>query len=142
MMKIKMTIVYKVLTILMWTAISAGLMVLLVSAVRKERTMVCKAVQVEFTDSQPFRMLDEMEIISTLWPDQKKAFPQGKNLFLLIYMHWSASWRKIPGFSLQTCSLISTMYCASMCNRELLLPGCLHPQAVQFTWMKVSLCSQ
>ena len=63
MMKIKMTIVYKVLTILMWTAISAGLMVLLVSAVRKERTMVCKAVQVEFTDSQPFRMLDEMEII-------------------------------------------------------------------------------
>ena len=80
MMKIKMTIVYKVLTILMWTAISAGLMVLLVSAVRKERTMVCKAVQVEFTDSQPFRMLDEMEIISTLWPDQKKAFPQGKKL--------------------------------------------------------------
>jgi len=81
MMKIKMTIVYKVLTILMWTAISAGLMVLLVSAVRKERTMVCKAVQVEFTDSQPFRMLDEMEIISTLWPDQKKAFPQGKKTY-------------------------------------------------------------
>ena len=72
--------VYKVLTILMWTAISSGLMVLLVSAVRKERTMLCKAVQVEFIDNQPFRMLDEMEIISTLWPDQKKAFPQGKKL--------------------------------------------------------------
>ena len=79
-MKINMNIVYKVLTILLWTAISSGLMVLLVSAVRKERTMVCKAVQVEFTDNKPFRMLDEMEIISTLWPDQRKAFPQGKKL--------------------------------------------------------------
>lgn len=79
-MKIKMNIVYKVLTIFMWTAISAGLMVLLVSAVRKERTMVCKAVQVEFIDKKPFRMLDESEIIATLWPDAKKAFPQGKNL--------------------------------------------------------------
>ena len=79
-MKIKMNLVYKVLTILMWTAISAGLMVLLVSAVRKERTMVCKAVQVEFTDKKPFRMLDEAEIISTLWPDQKKAYPLGKKL--------------------------------------------------------------
>jgi len=80
MMKIKMNIVYKVLTILMWTSISAGSMVLLVSAVRKERTMVCKAVQVEFTDNKPFRMLDESEIISTLWPDPKKAFPQGEKL--------------------------------------------------------------
>lgn len=79
-MKIKMNIVYKVLTILLWTGISVGLMVLLVSAVRKERTMVCKSVQVEFIDKKPFRMLDEMEIISTLWPDQKKAFPQGKKL--------------------------------------------------------------
>ena len=79
-MKIKMNIVYRVLTILMWTAISGGLMVLLVSAVRKERTMVCKAVQVEFTDKKPFRMLDESEIISTLWPEQKKAFPLGKKL--------------------------------------------------------------
>ena len=79
-MKINMNIVYKVLTILLWTAISSGLMVLLVSAVRKERTMVCKAVQVEFTDNKPFRMLDEMEIISTLWPDQRKVFPQGKKL--------------------------------------------------------------
>jgi cell division protein FtsQ len=42
--------------------------------------MVCKAVQVEFTDNKPFRMLDEMEIISTLWPDQKKGFPQGEKL--------------------------------------------------------------
>lgn len=80
MMKIKMNFVYKVLTILMWTAISGGLLVLLVSAVRKERAMVCKAVQVEFTDNKPFRMLDESEIISTLWPDAKKAFPQGKKL--------------------------------------------------------------
>lgn len=80
MMKIKMTIVYKVLTIFMWTAISSALVVLLVSAVRKERTMVCKAVHVEFIDDKPFRMLDESEIISTLWPDQKKAFPQGKKL--------------------------------------------------------------
>ncbi len=86
MMKIKMNIVYKVLTILMWTGISAALMVLLVSAVIKERTMVCKAVQVEFTDNKPFRMLDESEIISTLWPDQKKAFPQGKKLvFVNLY---------------------------------------------------------
>jgi cell division protein FtsQ len=79
-MKIKMNIVYKVLTILMWTAISSGLMVLLVSAVRKERTMICKAVQVEFTDNKPFRMLDESEIISALWPDHKNAFPKGKKL--------------------------------------------------------------
>jgi len=79
-MKIKMKIVYKVLTIFMWTAISAGLMVLLVSAVRKERTGVCKAVRVEFIDNKPFRMLDEMEIISTLWPDQKNGFPEGKKL--------------------------------------------------------------
>lgn len=80
MMKIKMNIVYKVLTILMWTAISSGLLVLLVSAVRKERTMLCKAVKVEFTDNKPFRMLDEMEIISTLWPNQQKGLPEGKKM--------------------------------------------------------------
>jgi len=80
MMKIKMNIVYKVLTILMWTAISSGLLVLLVSAVRKERTMLCKAVKIEFIDNMPFRMLDEMEIISTLWPNQQKGLPEGKKM--------------------------------------------------------------
>lgn len=75
-----MKIVYKVLGIFLWTLISAGVLVLLVSAVKKERTMVCKEVTVAFTDQQPFRMLDEMEIISALWPDAQKGLPQGKKM--------------------------------------------------------------
>ena len=79
-MKIKMKIVYKVLVIFLWTLISSGVLVLLVSAVKKEQTMVCKEVKVVFTDQQPFRMLDEMEIISALWPDAQKGLPQGKKM--------------------------------------------------------------
>lgn len=72
--------VYKVLVIFLWTLISSGVLLLLVSAVKKERTMVCKDVSVVFTDLQPFRMLDETEIISALWPDAQKGLPQGKKL--------------------------------------------------------------
>jgi cell division protein FtsQ len=79
-MKINKNIVFKVLTVLMWTVVSSGVLVLLVSAVRKERTMVCKSVHVEFMGNQPFRMLDEYEIISTLWPNQQKGLPEGKKM--------------------------------------------------------------
>lgn len=82
-MKIKMKIVYKILFMLLWTGISSGILVMLVSAVQKERTMLCKELRVAFIDQQPFRMLDETEIISALWPDAQKGQPQEKKLIAL-----------------------------------------------------------
>lgn len=68
MMKINKHIVKQVLTILLWLCIGSGITMLLISAVTKEQKNLCKEVVVEFDDQLPFRMLDEDEIVYTLWP--------------------------------------------------------------------------
>lgn len=68
----------QVLTIILWISIGGGITVLLISAVAKEQKNLCKEVVVEFEDQLPFRMLDEDEIIYTLWPAAKNTYPVGK----------------------------------------------------------------
>ena len=77
---IKKTTINKILNITAWSAIGAGILVLLVSAVQKERAERCRDVVVEFNEQQSFRMLDELEIISALFPDQQSNHPKGKQL--------------------------------------------------------------
>jgi len=79
-MKINKKMIWKVLTILLWVSIGSGVVVLLVSAVRKEQSKLCKEVVVEFKDNLPFRMLDETEIEYTLWPAGGNTNPVGKQL--------------------------------------------------------------
>lgn len=77
---IKKTTIFKILNIAAWSAIGAGILVLLVSAVQKERNERCRDVVVEFNEQQLFRMLDEHEILSALFPDQQRNHPKGKLL--------------------------------------------------------------
>lgn len=77
---IKKTTILKILTITAWSAIGAGILVLLVSAVQKERAERCRDVVVEFNELQSFRMLDEQEILSALFPDQQRNHPKGKSV--------------------------------------------------------------
>lgn len=77
---IKKTTILKILTITAWSAIGAGILVLLVSAVQKERNERCRDVMVEFNEQQSFRMLDEQEVLSALFPDHKRNHPKGKLL--------------------------------------------------------------
>lgn len=81
-------IILKVLGIMLWVTITSGILLLLISAVQKEHTLKCKAVEIAFTDNKPFRMLEEEEIAGTLWPSSSVDFPVGKlissiNLFAL-----------------------------------------------------------
>jgi cell division protein FtsQ len=46
--------------------------------VNKEQKNLCKEVIVEFDDQLPFRMLDEDEIVYTLWPAARNTYPVGK----------------------------------------------------------------
>ena len=78
MMKINKHIVKQVLTILLWLCIGSGITMLLIGAVTKEQKNLCKEVVVEFDDQLPFRMLDEDEIVYTLWPAARNTYPVGK----------------------------------------------------------------
>lgn len=80
MMKINKHIVKQVLTIFLWLCIGSGITMLLISAVSKEQKNICKEVVVEFDDQLPFRMLDEDEIVYTLWPAARNTYPVGKPL--------------------------------------------------------------
>lgn len=64
---------------IVWVMIGAGIITLLVSAIKKEKQFVCNEVKVSFTDNKKYRMLNEMEILSALWPGEKNGFPVGKN---------------------------------------------------------------
>lgn len=64
---------------IVWVVIGAGIITLLVSAIKKEKQFVCNEVKVSFTDNKKYRMLNEMEILSALWPGEKNGFPVGKN---------------------------------------------------------------
>jgi len=77
-MKINKQLIRQVLTIILWLSIGTGITVLLISAVSKEQKNLCKEVIVEFDDQLPFRMLDEDEIVYTLWPAALNTYPVGK----------------------------------------------------------------
>lgn len=77
---IKKQTIFKILNIVIWASIGSGVLVLLVSAVKKERAGLCSDVVVEFDDQQSFRMLDEKEILSELFPNQQRNHPKGKAL--------------------------------------------------------------
>lgn len=77
-----------VLGLMLWSLIGVGLVFLLGSAIKKEDAAVCKEVKVTFDEGQKYRMLDEQEILSSLWPGIANNFPTGNkpasfNLFKL-----------------------------------------------------------
>jgi cell division protein FtsQ len=82
-MKINKKTILNVFVMLLWVSIGSGMVVLLVSAVKKEQSKLCKEVIVEFKDDLPFRMLDETEIEYTLWPAARNSNPVGKQLVSL-----------------------------------------------------------
>ncbi|MEY3376904.1 MAG: hypothetical protein RL463_1214 [Bacteroidota bacterium] len=77
-MKINKPLIKQILTIILWLSIGSGITLLLISAVNKEQKNLCKEVIVEFDDQLPFRMLDEDEIVYTLWPAAHNTYPVGK----------------------------------------------------------------
>jgi cell division protein FtsQ len=72
------------------------MVVLLVSAVKKEQSKLCKEVIVEFKDDLPFRMLDETEIEYTLWPAARNSNPVGKQLVNLDLFYLEKQLEKNP----------------------------------------------
>ena len=71
--------IYNILGMIVWVMIGTGIITLLVSAIKKEKQFVCNEVKVSFIDNKKYRMLNEMEILSALWPGEKNGFPVGKN---------------------------------------------------------------
>ena len=69
--------IYKVLTILTWTLIVVGVVIGLVSAIQKEQKGICKEVIVKIDQSNGYKMIDETEIFSALWPESDGSFPIG-----------------------------------------------------------------
>lgn len=85
---IKKHTIHRLLTYLFWVAIGSGLSMLLVAAIQKELVQPCSDLVVEFTDQQGLRMLDEAELIASLFPTGSTTYPVGKrfhniNLFAL-----------------------------------------------------------
>ena len=78
MMKINKQVIKRVLAIILWLSIGSGITLLLISAVGKEQKDLCKSIIVEYNDQFAFRMIDEDEIIFTLWPEANNTQPIGK----------------------------------------------------------------
>lgn len=79
-MKLNKRKIYHVLGLVVWSMIGIALVFLLVSAIQKEEASLCKEVKVSFSEEQRYRMLDEHEILSSLWPGVKNDFPAGNTL--------------------------------------------------------------
>ena len=71
--------IYHVLGLVCWGLLLAGVVTLLVSAVKTENSILCKQVEIELIDNKAYKMLDEGEIFSSLWPEEKDGFRYGKN---------------------------------------------------------------
>jgi cell division protein FtsQ len=71
--------IYNILGMIVWVMIGTGIITLLVSAIKNEKQFVCNKVKVSFIDNKKYRMLNEMEILSALWPGEKNGFPVGKH---------------------------------------------------------------
>jgi cell division protein FtsQ len=95
-MKINKKTILNVFVMLLWVSIGSGMVVLLVSAVKKEQSKLCKEVIVEFKDDLPFRMLDETEIEYTLWPAARNSNPVGKQLVNLDLFYLEKQLEKNP----------------------------------------------
>lgn len=78
MMKVNKQIVGKILTISLWLGIGAGVTLLLIGAVAKERENVCKDLVIEFDKKAQFQMVEKNEVIYSLWPKAKNNYPVGK----------------------------------------------------------------
>ena len=77
-MRINKTKIFQVIGMVAWMMIGASIVVLLVSAIKKETSTGCKEAIVTFIDKKNYRMLNEQEIFSALWPSEKNQFPTGK----------------------------------------------------------------
>jgi cell division protein FtsQ len=77
-MRINKTKIIQVIGMVFWMMIGASIVTLLVSAIKKETSTTCKEVIVTFNDKKNYRMLNEQEIFSALWPSEKNQFPTGK----------------------------------------------------------------
>jgi cell division protein FtsQ len=70
--------IYHVLGLVAWGLLLAGVVTLLVSAVKTENYILCKKVEIKLIDNKAYKMLDEGEIFSSLWPEEKNGFKYGK----------------------------------------------------------------
>jgi cell division protein FtsQ len=57
----------------------SGVVIVLISAVQKEQGVICKEVIVEIDQSLGYKMIDEREIFSSLWPETNGLFPAKKS---------------------------------------------------------------
>ena len=71
--------IYHVLGLVSWGLLLSGVVTLLVSAVKTENSILCKQVEIELIDNKAYKMLDEGEIFSSLWPEEKDGFKYGRN---------------------------------------------------------------
>jgi cell division protein FtsQ len=86
-MKITRSHITRILTIILWFALASGIVVVLVSAVQKERIKKCTAVSIDFIDQHNYRMLDEQEILNSLWPSYSLHTPVGKSITSIDLYH-------------------------------------------------------
>ena len=70
--------IFRVLSLVLWALIFSGVVFVLVSAVQKEQKNICKEVLINIDESNGYKMINESEILSALWPENKGSIPQGK----------------------------------------------------------------
>jgi cell division protein FtsQ len=70
--------IMNVLVLVAWFLIASGVVFVLISAVQKEKNVVCKGVMVNIDEHNGYKMIDDVEILSSLWPEKKGSFPNGK----------------------------------------------------------------
>jgi len=71
--------IFHVLSIVTWSLIVSGVLFVLISAVQKEQNIICKEVLVSIDQSHGYKMVDENEILSSLWPEAKGLLPKEKS---------------------------------------------------------------
>jgi cell division protein FtsQ len=71
--------IFHVLAIMAWALVISGVVFVLVSAVQKEQHVICREVIVDIDPSLGYKMIDEKEILSSLWPEANGLFPIGKS---------------------------------------------------------------
>ncbi|MFN5479745.1 MAG: cell division protein FtsQ/DivIB [Chitinophagaceae bacterium] len=78
-MKIRKQTILKIMNVIFWILIGSGVTFLLVSAVKKEMASTCKGIIVQFNDRATYRMLDQQEVLNTVWPLGAHTYPIGKS---------------------------------------------------------------
>jgi cell division protein FtsQ len=73
--------IFHVLSIVGWTLVVSGVVIVMVSAIQKEQHFTCKEVIVDIDQSLGYKMIDEKEILSSLWPEANGLFPARKSTF-------------------------------------------------------------